>query len=161
LSEASSPLPRRFARLAGGLAAFARRTPRQRRAILRMLPALIRIETTLRSTPVPVLAARLGVSFEEPTGPPRLGNPALSARESSEVEAATLLLERWPVDARCLRRSLLIGHALRARSPVLRIGAAKHDGSIHAHAWIEVDGLASDRIERGVEFRPLRRARRR
>jgi hypothetical protein len=127
-----------------------------------MLPVLVRLETRLRSTPLPQLASRLGVRVgDDREGPPRVGDVPLSSREANDVEATELLLTRWPVRARCLRKALLVGHALAHRDPVLRIGVARHDGEVHAHAWIEVDGLVPERTERDVEFLPLRRARRR
>lgn len=122
-----------------------------------MIPALIRIETGLRTTTLPRLAAGLGVAMQDDPTPPAVGRLDLTAREKADVDAARRLLRRWPVDARCLRRSLLIGHALRARRPVLGIGVARHGGEIHAHAWVAVDGIAIE--EPSVEFVPLRRSR--
>ena len=146
----------------GAVAGFLRRTPEERLAILRAIPVLLRIEAGLRRDPVPRLAARLGVRMgTEPDRPPVLGPVELDARERLGVDAARRLVRRWPASARCLRRSLLIGHALRHRGPVLRIGVAKHDGRVHAHAWIEIDGRVPEDLERDVDFTPLRRARRR
>ncbi|MEX2459226.1 MAG: lasso peptide biosynthesis B2 protein [Actinomycetota bacterium] len=144
------------------MAAFLRRTPEERLALLRALPVLLRIEAGLRRDPVPRLAARLGVRMgTEPDHPPRLGTVELDAGEQLAADAARRLVRRWPASARCLRRSLLLGHALRHRSPVLRIGVARHDGRVHAHAWIEIDGTVPREFERDVDFTPLRRARRR
>jgi hypothetical protein len=127
---------------------------------LRALPALARVELGLRRhAPLPELAARLGIRLgTDPIERPRRGAP-LSDRERLDVDAARRMVRRVPAEARCLRRALLIGHALRARDPVLRIGAAKHDGRVHAHAWIEVGGLVPEDTEHGVTFMPLRRAR--
>jgi transglutaminase superfamily protein len=156
LSGGSSSLRR----LAGAPGAFWRRTPEERSAILRALPVLARIEAGLRRrTPVPELAARFGVRLgTEPREAPRIGAVAMTGRERLDVDAARRLVRRWPAEARCLRRSLLVGHALRRRAPVLRIGVAKEDGKVHAHAWIEVGGLALEGLEKGIDFRPLRRA---
>ena len=157
MSAGSSPSAGR--RLAAGVGAFLRRTPEERRAVLRALPVLLRIESGLRREPLPRLAARLGVHVA--TGPgraPALGGLDLSPREALDVDAARRLVRWWPAPARCLRRSLLVGHALRARRPELRIGVARHDGRVHAHAWIEVGGVALQATEGGVDFRPLRRA---
>jgi len=139
--------------------AFLRRTPAERAAIIRALPTLARVELGLRrNVSLPELASRLGIRLgTDPVGPPRRGAP-LTARERLDADAARRVVRRFPAEARCLRRALLIGHALRARDPVLRIGAAKHDGQIHAHAWIEVGGQVPENTEHGVTFLPLRRS---
>jgi hypothetical protein len=156
----SSPRSGRLGRLLGSPGAFLRRTPAERAALLRTLPVLARVEAGLRTSTVPRVAGRLGVTLgTDPSGAPRVAPVAFTARESVDVDAARRLVRRWPAEARCLRRSLLIGHALRARRPVLRIGVAKHDGDVHAHAWIEIDGAAIEGVEAGVDFKPLRRAR--
>lgn len=122
-----------------------------------MLPVLLRIEVGLRRTSLPALARRLGIRVQTDPTTPVLGAPELSSRERADVDAARRLIRRWPAEAVCLRRALLIGYALRGRRPVLAIGAARHDGQVHAHAWIQVDGVVVE--ERSVEHVPLRRAR--
>ena len=161
MAEGSSSRGRgALGRVLGAPAAFLRRTPAERAALLRGLPVLARIEAGLRTSSVPAVAARLGVTLgTEPSAPPRVAPVDLSEREAVDVDAARRLVRRWPADARCLRRSLLVGHALRRREPVLRIGVAKHDGRVHAHAWIEIDGAAIEGLEHEVDFKPLRRAR--
>lgn len=128
--------------------------------MLALLPAALAVEAGMRLVPLPRLASFLGVRVgTDPARPPRPDALPLTDRERRSVEAARLVLRRWPVSARCLRRALLVGHALRHRDPVLRIGAARHDGMVHAHAWIEVDGLLPEDTEHGVTYLPLRRAR--
>jgi hypothetical protein len=133
--------------------------PADRAAVLRLLPVALRVEAGLRFGTVPRLAKRLGISMDERVGTPAWGGVPLSPAERRGVDAARRIVRRWPVEARCLRRSLLVGHVLRGRRPALRLGVAKHDGRVHAHAWIEVDGLIPEDTEHGVTFVPLRRAR--
>jgi hypothetical protein len=49
-----------------------------------------------------------------------------------------------PVQATCLRQSLLIYYLLRRRKlkPELKIGVRKEGGELHAHAWVELAGRA-------------------
>lgn len=70
-----------------------------------------------------------------------------------------MLTRHWPVADRsglCLRRSLLLGWVFRDRDPLLRIGVARADGRISAHAWLEFDGrqIGQDGLHRPLSFDP-------
>ncbi len=54
------------------------------------------------------------------------------------------LMRNWPVDGVCLRQSLVLGNRLRALRPVLKIGVARDDQVVKAHAWLEVSGRSLD-----------------
>ncbi|MCA1726780.1 MAG: lasso peptide biosynthesis B2 protein [Actinobacteria bacterium] len=149
--------PGRAERLAGALPAFLRRDRAVQMAALRLLPVLARVELGLRTTSVSELARRLGIAVDGDPIP--RGGAEFTERERAEADAARRLVRRWPAERRCLRRSLLIGHALRRHDPVLRFGAAKVGDHVHTHAWIEAEGWPAEETEGGVSFRPLRRPR--
>lgn len=53
------------------------------------------------------------------------------------------MVAHWPFGrGPCLRQSLVIGHLLRSRQPVLRLGVGEVDGRVMAHAWIEFSGTS-------------------
>ena len=60
------------------------------------------------------------------------------------MDSAWRLLRRRPFNPTCLRRALLGGYVLRRHAPVVRIGVAKTDKLVLAHAWVEVDGVSLD-----------------
>ncbi|WP_250447386.1 lasso peptide biosynthesis B2 protein, partial [Actinotalea sp. C106] len=68
----------------------------------------------------------------------------LTPRDADRCDLALRVLDRGPFNGTCLRQSLLLAHLLRHRDPVLRVGVAKVDGAVRAHAWIEIDGASLD-----------------
>ncbi len=46
---------------------------------------------------------------------------------------------------------------MRRLDPVLRIGVAKHEGEVKAHAWLEIGGLSLD--PGSVDFAPVESVR--
>lgn len=69
---------------------------------------------------------------------------ALTPQELAAIQDARRVLGTRPFNGTCLRRSLLVGNALRSRAPRLVLGVAKRDGTVTAHAWIEVQGWTID-----------------
>lgn len=128
------------------LAAGVRRRLVQASAVARVALAALGVEATLRLLTLPAAARVAGVGLRLDGGED--GDPCrelrLTQQESRDLELALRVLRRGPVDDSCLRRSLLIGHLLRRRGPVLRIGVAKRDGQVRAHAWLVVEGASLD-----------------
>jgi hypothetical protein len=86
-----------------------------------------------------------GTHFIEPVAEADLPEPVAEADLPEPVARARRSVGRWmriwPLGAGpCLRESLVLGHLIRDRSPVLRLGVARHGYRMRAHAWIEVDG---------------------
>jgi hypothetical protein len=54
------------------------------------------------------------------------------------------VMRKWPVDGACLRKSLVAGHRIRSMDPALKVGVMRRDGSVAAHAWLEVQGRSLD-----------------
>jgi hypothetical protein len=107
------------------------------------------IELGLRLTTLPRLASWLGVPLD--TGrrdapPPEVTAEHLTASQLARLAAVGAVYSRWPFGDTCLRRALAVGHTLRSRKPVLRVGVTRQGGAVRAHAWIEFDGesLGSD-----------------
>lgn len=73
-----------------------------------------------------------------------LWNAPLSDREREQLETAWRLLRWGPFNGTCLRRAVVGGYFLRTRGPLLRIGVTKTNGSVAAHAWVEVAGVGLD-----------------
>lgn len=134
--------------------------PAEQFGLLRLLLLRIAIEPLLASMPLPRLASMLGIRFSGAAQPvaPRLPADRLSERDRRAVAAANrLTLRGRNRDRRCLRHALLTGHVLRRHDPILRIGAAKKDDAVQAHAWIECLGGRIDTDE-AAAYRPLRNA---
>ena len=114
-------------------------------------------EVAVRVGELPAMAKRLGISFETQTAPQR-AKPAGLSRATIDRRAASVdrLYRAWPRKDSCLRRALVLGFRIRAAHPTLRIGVAKENDEIRAHAWIEVDGRVIG--DETGDFAPLRRS---
>lgn len=106
------------------------------------------VEAGLRVLRLPRLSAWLGAPLgleQEAALMPSDGRTArLTVTERRRLRAAWRVLRHWPFGDTCLRRALVGGHVLRRRKPVLRVGVAKIEGRIQAHAWLEIDGVSLD-----------------
>lgn len=110
-------------------------------------------EFGVRFRPLPQVARWFRVRL---AGEPPLSRPwRMGPRQRRRRRIINMLTRHWPFvdhEGLCLRRSLLIGWVLHDRDPVLRIGLARVDGEITAHAWLEVEG---GEIGAGSVHRPL------
>jgi hypothetical protein len=128
--------------------AFLRLPPRDRLTAVHALAAATLVELLIRQVRLPVLARLAGVALgrDRPAGgdsPPEERGPAAGPDVARAVRSTRRVLRSWPFarGGTCLREALVLGHLLRARSPVLRIGVAHGKAGLLAHAWLEVDGL--------------------
>ena len=124
------------------------------------LTVLLVVEATIRWTRLPRLSRALGVGFDAQgsrslgsavSGSEFAGAPITTREAASEADlpepvsrarrSVDRLMRIWPLGAGpCLRESLVLGHLIRDRDPVLRLGVARHGHRMRAHAWIELDG---------------------
>ena len=115
--------------------------------VLRSAVLVVVVEVGLRVTTLPRLATLVGAPLRLDDGVDVMA-PAtvvpLSARELRVLAVSEGVVRRWPFGDTCLRRALVGGHVLRRRQPGLRVGIAKVDGRIQAHAWLEIDGVSLD-----------------
>ena len=103
-------------------------------------------EVAVKLVPLPRLTRLLGISLIDHRTPTSAATPPSSSSrlDGAAVERRARIVDRlyraWPRKSSCLRRALVLGYRIRGADPVLLIGVANEDGSIRAHAWIEVDG---------------------
>ncbi|MGH9892304.1 MAG: lasso peptide biosynthesis B2 protein [bacterium] len=122
--------------------------------MLRLVPIALFAEVGLRFFPLPVVARLLGLRLGlEKTSMDGVGSYTPDATDRLNLAAVDMLFRNWPFDRTCLRRALVLGHILRCRSPVLRIGVARGSDEFQAHAWIEIEGVRIREGDRG--FVPL------
>jgi hypothetical protein len=119
-----------------------------------VLLALV-VEVGLKTLTLPRLSGLLGVPLE--TGAQRqveVADPVVVPHWARRRLAATRrALKHWPFGDSCLRLALVGGFLVRRLDPALRIGVAKHEGEIKAHAWLEIGGLSLD--PGSVDFAPV------
>lgn len=113
-----------------------------------VLVSAIVVEIALRTARLPRAARWCGLQLDlqAPPAPAVLDIRApLPARARRSWRATDVVMTHWPWGDTCLRRCLVLGRRLRRFDPVLRIGVARTaDGSVVAHAWLEVAGRTLD-----------------
>jgi hypothetical protein len=116
-------------------------------------------ELAVRLLPLPRAARAFGASVDVSDSPASVSSDVtlLPAWAQRKVAYVVLVMDAWPGDGLCLRRSLVLARRLRALAPRLDIGVRSDAGSVRAHAWIVVGGVA---IEPG-NYQRLRDPRRR
>lgn len=100
-------------------------------------------EAALRFIPLTAVAPLLGVSVRPEHGRTQTLD-ALPPWALSRVRVVRVVMARWPVDGVCLRSSLVTGQRLRSLQPALRVGVARSEAEVRAHAWLEVGGRSLD-----------------
>ena len=111
---------------------LARLTPRERGVLMRAWCHLLLVDTALRFLPVTRLLPRA-------VGP-------IPRSTSLTIDRISWLLDvarrHCPVRSTCLKEALVLVRLLRAEGfdATMKIGVARRDGRLRAHAWIEHDG---------------------
>jgi hypothetical protein len=116
------------------------------------------VEVGLRTISLPRLARVLGTpvavdGFDAHVEP--AGASPLPRWAALRVNAARRVMRHWPFGDTCLRQALVCGQLLRGLGPVLRLGVAKVDGEVHAHAWLVVGGNVVDPRNASSSYQPL------
>lgn len=128
--------------------ALARSVPaREWAAVVAAAGVAVVAEVGLRTTTLPRIARLLGVPLRldgDDDVMPAATRLRLSPVALRRLRATRRVMRHWPLGDTCLRRALVSGQRLRRLDPVLRVGVAKIDGKIQAHAWLEIDGVALD-----------------
>lgn len=103
-------------------------------------------ELALRLLPLRQTAKLFRVSFDSSAARAESSPPidVLPTWAVDRVRAVRYVMRHWPVDGVCLRDSLVAGHRLRALHPKLKLGVARSESGVAAHAWLEVDGRSLD-----------------
>ena len=129
----------------GSLHRITRLRPRDIFQIGVLSTLLLGIEIGLRLTRLDRLSRVLGIGFLKIDDSEHWATfEPLNQTERRWTDNASRLLRRWPLDATCLRRSLMLGWILRRRSPVLVLGVTRSHGAVSAHAWIRVGATDLD-----------------
>lgn len=114
-------------------------------------------EVAVRTVPLPMLSSVYGVSFGL-VGPAAAGAPSLEdlpAWAVRRLRVVVRVMRRWPVQGECLRHALVAGQRVRALHPELRLGVAREEGAVIAHAWLVIGGKSLDPTSgRYAELRP-------
>ncbi len=129
-------------------------------AVMRAIPIALAVEIGLRVLSLPALArllgVRLGMRRADQAGE-RRGSAEMDEAESQSARAVEMVFRNWPRGGSCLRKSLVLARVLRKRNPVIRIGVARIEEGLTAHAWVEVEGVPFDSTS--GSFSPLGRDR--
>ncbi|KQX62901.1 lasso peptide biosynthesis B2 protein [Angustibacter sp. Root456] len=105
------------------------------------------VEGGLRVASLPRLARWLGVPLaDDDGGAAPLRAARLGPRAERQWRALQRVSRHWPTSSTgpCLRWALVGGQRLRRLEPRLRLGVAKIDGAVRAHAWLEVGDRCLD-----------------
>lgn len=116
----------------------------------------ILVEVGLRAVQLDRLAGWLGVplatteaaAVEEPLR-------SLPPWARTRVRATRRALRHWPFGDTCLRQALVGGTLLRRLRPTLRVGVARIDGEVRAHAWLVIGGAIVDPRGAASSYQPL------
>lgn len=104
-------------------------------------------ELALRVLPLPRVAKLFGVGLSPAVGggpAPEEAAPPIPLWAFRRLQVVSTVMKRWPVDGTCLRQSLVAGQRLRSLDPQLRVGVARGEAGLEAHAWLEVGGRSLD-----------------
>lgn len=114
------------------------------------------VEAGLRLASLPRLAGLLGAPLAvDPPEPAVHEHLRLSPSDRRRVRAARRVLRHWPFGDTCLREALVMGHLVRHLHPTLRIGVARIDGALRAHAWLDIDGALLDPLRSAASYSSL------
>ena len=120
------------------------------------LPASDRLRLPLMMAALPLVSALLECTGYQRTRrmverlslnpPPRAATEADLAYARRLAWLAALAGRRGPMEATCLRKSLLVYGLLRRRGfrPDLELGVRREAPDIAAHAWVELEGVSID-----------------
>ena len=119
--------------------------------LLRAFVGLIVVDVRLR-----LFGLRRSIAWTEPATAAKRPEAAARARRYADCIARTA--RHHFVRARCLHQSLLLQRWLHEENVAsdLRIGVAKADEALRAHAWVEIDGeVVNDAPQAVRAFAPL------
>lgn len=116
----------------------------------------ILVEVGLRAVHLDRLAGWLGVPLAT-TEAAAVDDPlrSLPPWARTRVRATRRVLRHWPFGDTCLRQALVGGSLLRRLQPTLRVGVARIDGEVRAHAWLVIGGAILDPRGAASSYRPL------
>ncbi|PZS35496.1 MAG: lasso peptide biosynthesis B2 protein [Pseudonocardiales bacterium] len=116
--------------------------------VLVALVALV-VEAGLRLSTLPRLTRLLGIRLAQDGEPEQQDSTLLPGLPVPWLRRRAVAVKRvfrhWPFESTCLRRALVLGQRIRKLDPTLVIGVRHDDsGTLAAHAWLVVAGVALD-----------------
>ena len=149
-TDSSTPLTERRGgrtprRIAAAIRAVVTMSWPERREVVVVCFVALTCECTIRSLSLPQLARLFRVHLvEDPTYGAVDDLDLLPEWARARLRVARRVMRNWPVEGVCLRHSLVAGQRLRTLQPVLKVGVARRNGAVVAHAWLAIDGLNLD-----------------
>jgi hypothetical protein len=121
-------------------------SPREMPAILAAAMVAVAVEVGLRTLKLPTLARLMSTPLADDGGAPTrvVDRFPMRPRLVLRLRAVRRVMRHWPFGDTCLRLALVSGQRLRELHPLLRVGVAKDEDGVRAHAWLEVDGVSLD-----------------
>jgi hypothetical protein len=114
-------------------------SPGERAVLVQAWGLFLLVDLALRILPLTRLLSLSKKAFLKQTSEPALGLAASVPRLAWLVEIAG---RYTPVTATCLKKAMVLSWLLarRGAQTEVRIGVARHDGNLKAHAWLDYDG---------------------
>lgn len=128
---------------------------REQVAYLRLFILSLVVEIALRVLPFGFILRTLRIRTKwTHMDPDEEARPVLNDRDLNEASRVIRLMRDWPfVESACLRQAVVLALLLRRHQPLLCLGVTKLNGSIYAHAWIEIAGGTLGRQQGFTPFR--------
>lgn len=127
-------------------------------AVLAAVVVALGVEVGLRTLTLPRLTRLAGLKLGAEEGsaaiPMGAAPPRLAPRAWRQLRATQRVMRHWPFGDTCLRQALVSGQRLRRLQPTLLVGVARVDGTLRAHAWLEIQGVSLDPAGAAV-YEPL------
>jgi hypothetical protein len=120
--------------------------PRELPAVVAAAMVAVAVEVGLRTLKLPTLARLMSTPLADDGGAPEqvVDRYPMPPRLVLRMRAVRRVMRHWPFGDACLRLALVSGQRIRELRPLLRVGVAKGDDGVRAHAWLEVDGVSLD-----------------
>lgn len=101
------------------------------------------VEVALRYVPLKMIARvfRVALDANAAVAPTEDMLPAWAV---ARLRVVHVVMGKWPVDGVCLRSALVTGQRLRRLRPTLKLGVARAETGVFAHAWLEIGGRSLD-----------------
>ena len=128
--------------MAGRIRGWLMLTGSQRVGLVAIMFALIPIAAALRL--FGYRRTRRWLERHAPNAGSRCASPDDLAAAQGLARLASIAGRHSLIEVTCLRQSLLVFWLLRRRglNAEIKLGVRKQDGTLDAHAWVELDGLA-------------------
>lgn len=102
------------------------------------------VEIGLRTMRLHTLTRLLRVPLDHTPSRPNIRATGLTTAAYRRMRITYHVMQHWPFDEKCLRRSLVAACLIRQCEPALVIGVALVDSEVKAHAWLRVKGADLD-----------------